>query len=136
MSVAPQGPVVPQVAGWVQQPGVGRVVLRRVGATIAVAAHRVERPPLDPRAVAARLATGLRARTPGAAVEFRSRGSLAGRDVAMQVVAAGDDVQLHAVSGSGTDDDPLLVIVAVCTRGQVDEVGPVFAQVVAEVRGR
>lgn len=135
MSVAPQGPVVPQVAGWVHQPGAGRVVLRRAGATIAVAAHRVERPPLDPRAVAARLAAGVRARTPGAAVEFRSRGSLAGRDVAMQVVASGDDLQLHAVSGSGSDDDPLLVIVAACTRGEVDEVGRVFAQVAAEVRG-
>ncbi|MDO8391637.1 MAG: hypothetical protein Q7V57_14240 [Actinomycetota bacterium] len=126
--------VVPTIEGWVATADPAGPVLRSAHGTIAVAWHRVPQPPIDQRAVAARLAAGVRARTPAAAVEFRRRGHLGGRSVAIQVVAAGDDIQLHAVSGDGSASEPLLVAVATCTREHVDRVGAAFTRVIAEVR--
>jgi len=131
---AATGVVLPAIEGWVASSGAAGPVLRSVHGTIAVALHRVPTPPIDARAVAARLASGVRARTPAAAVEFRNKGLMGGREVAVQVVAAGDDVQLHAVTGDGSASEPLLVTVATCTRQDIDRVGAAFARVITEVQ--
>lgn len=133
---AATGVVLPAIEGWVASPGAAGPVLRSVHGTIAVAWHHVPDPPIDSRAVAARLAAGVQARTPAAAVEFRNRGLMGGREVAIQVVAAGDDVQLHAVRGDGSAGEPLIVTVATCGRRDVDAVGAALARVIAEARVR
>ncbi len=127
-------PVMTSVDGWVVTTEGHRLLLRQSHATIVVAVHQLASAPVDPRGVAARLAAGVSARWPAAAVEFRSFGTLAGRNVAMQVVGEGEKVQLHAVSGVGSAERPLLVAIATCRRDAVDEVGAVFARVAAEAR--
>lgn len=131
---ADAGVVLPAIEGWVASVGAAGPVLRSVYGTIAVARHRVPTPPIDARAVAARLASGVRARTPAAVVEYRNKGLMSGREVAVQVVAAGDDVQLHAVTGDGSAGEPLLVTVATCTRQDIDRVGAAFARAITEVQ--
>ena len=126
-------PAIPPIDGWAAATEGSRLVLRSAGATIVVVASEAASAPIDARAVAARLAAGVAAQWPGAKPEFRSVGVLAGRTVAMQVVGDDASVQLHAVSGTGSTADPLLITVATCRRDEVDEVGKVFAHVAAQV---
>ncbi len=87
----------------------------------------------DPRGVAARLAEQVIAARPGAIVEFRQWGSFGTREVAVQVVGAVDSVLLQAVTGSGADSDPLLVVVVAATRRDADAAGAAFATVMSEL---
>ena len=87
----------------------------------------------DPRGVAARVAAEVLARRPAASVEFRRWGHFGAREVALQVVGEADSIQLQAVAGTGTDLDPLLLVVVATHRSHADVVGAAFADVLAEL---
>lgn len=125
----------PRPAGWVvigESDTVCRLRHPHLPARMVVEVRRTATG-CDPRGIAARVAADLLARRPAASVEFRGWGHFGAREVALQVVGEADSIQLQAVAGTGTELDPLLLVVVATSRSHADVVGAAFADAITEL---